>query len=151
MGKFSKFGLVTVLSLGLSMGSTLVMGESNAHAATWHKGIPHALQTKKYKGKYQKSLRGVARHYEHLNLYHTNVNFYGFQWGMKMKNVHYYTKGKTTAFRGIDPTYPKQYNFIKIRQISAKKISFLYAVTDYKSSKLPAASQFSSGQTLTRY
>lgn len=124
---------VTVLALATTLGLSATIGGTSVKAATWHKGTPKVFVGQKYRGPYIKSLRDIARHYEHVSATKTTYSVYGFQYAFKMTGTSYKYANKTYYIRGKSFG---ETTTVKIKRLSTKKIRILPAGT---------------WQTMTRY
>lgn len=139
---------ITTMSLVVGV---LAVLPSNANAALkWHKGTPSILSGKKYRDKRSPVLSPNGTHYEWVKGTKSTFHYYGFQWpGLKTNDTSYKKSGHTYMIRGKSTAkYDKrQYQYLKIKQISSKKIRIATGTVP-DGSKTPI---FTSYYTMTRF
>lgn len=138
------------IAMGLSV-SVLAATPTQANAALkWHKGTPNILSGKRYRTARSPQISANGTHYEWVKGTKSTFSYYGFQWlGFKTNSTAYKKSGHTYLIRGKSTVKSdkRQYQYLKIKQVTSKKIHIATGVT-YNGQKTP---YFNSYYTMTRF
>ena len=127
---FKKKAIQLVIMLGLIFVGFGIL-ETRTQASSWHKGIPSFMKNSFYRTKlYPKYFKingkryklAYRNRYEGVKTYKNTMYFDGAQYGMTLKNCHYYRKGNYYVVKGKHTKYDTGYPAIKIKRISKKVI-----------------------------
>ncbi|MFC6207445.1 hypothetical protein [Levilactobacillus tongjiangensis] len=127
--RLKKFKLFFLIGIGLSFSGVFL--QTNAQAATWHKGVPsflkHSFYRTKLEPKYHiidgKKYKTMSRLYEGIHTYKTTIKFSGHQYSMKLSNCKYTKKGTHFIIRGKFDKNAEGYPSLKVIKHSKKKLT----------------------------
>jgi len=148
-----KITLCSFAIVGLSF--SLFSMNTNAQAATWHKGAPSFLKHSFYRTKLgpkyfnyggKKVKNSNLRRYEGIRTYKSTIHFEGAQYNMNLSNCRYTKKGNHYLVRGKFSKSAKSYPAIKIKK-NSKKVLYVSAGSMYKGHTKPS---FSKSERMTK-